>query len=78
MSLGSNCGPTLLAMLVFGTGTPSMSQLCLMAAAHVQHGRAPCRRRGREVGDHLRGCWCGRRRAFQRFRCAIDQRLRGG
>jgi hypothetical protein len=27
MSFGSSCGPTLLAMFVFGIGTPSISQL---------------------------------------------------
>ena len=51
MSFGSNCGPTLEAMLVLGTGTPSSSQETWMPAADVElvvdHVGA-----GRVVGDH--------------------------
>ena len=50
MSLGSICGPTLLAILVLGMGTPSMAQRHLMSAAHVELiVRHPCA--GNVVGD---------------------------
>ena len=51
MSLGSICGPRLVAMLVLGTGTPSISQLDLVAAAHVQHVVRDVGA-GNVIGDH--------------------------